>query len=137
MSIPSVLEHKALFGCAADARISAATRSDYALAAAKNLLNPAPTGKIYELAGDSAFTLSEYAAAIGKLTNQKVVYENLSTEGYEKLLVDVGVPAPMASILASTEELAQQGWLFNDSRELSTLIGRPTTTLKQAIEEAL
>ncbi len=136
-SIASVLEHKTLFGCAGEAKIAAATRDDYALAAAKNLLSPAASGKIYELAGDVAFTLSEYAAKIGEVTGQKIAYENLSTEGYEKLLTDVGVPAPLPTILAQTEELAQDGWLDNQGHDLSNLIGRKTTSIEDAIKQAL
>lgn len=57
-SIPVALQHGAFLGCAGDGKIASAARADYAAAAAKVLLSNNLHGRVYELAGDSAYTLS-------------------------------------------------------------------------------
>ena len=56
---------------------------------------------------------------------------------YEKLLVQVGLPEGIAYFLAGTQLPTEQGDLFDDTHQLSKLIGRSTTTLKQAIADAI
>jgi NAD(P)H dehydrogenase (quinone) len=128
-----------LTGAAGSGRISAASREDYALAAAKVLLDPgAHRGKTYELAGDDAFTLEQLAAAIQ--TEAKVImqYDNLSEAEYVNYLVSLGVPEGFTSaMIAGWETEIAKDMLFDDSRVLSTLIGRPTKTLSAAIRSAL
>ena len=65
-SVPSALAHGAVYGCAGDGRISSASRADYAEAAATVLTSENLAGKIYELAGDSAYTLTDLAAEISR-----------------------------------------------------------------------
>ena len=47
-----------VLGSAGDGRISSAARADYAAAAAAVLLADDQAGKVYELAGDEAYTLT-------------------------------------------------------------------------------
>ena len=49
-------------GPACDARVTPATRADYAAAAAAGLTADDPAGQTLELAGDEAFTMADYAA---------------------------------------------------------------------------
>ncbi|HEY7768458.1 NAD(P)H-binding protein, partial [Longimicrobium sp.] len=58
------LEHGALLGSAGDGRVSAATRADFAGAAAAVLAGEGHENRIYELGGDEAFTLAELAAIV-------------------------------------------------------------------------
>ena len=60
--IPTYLEH-GVAGAAGDGRISAATRADFADAAAAALLDPDSAGRVYELGG-AGFTLAELAATV-------------------------------------------------------------------------
>jgi len=64
--LAAVLQHDAVLGAAKDGRISSATRADYAAAAARVLNSDGHEGKTYELAGDSAWTLADLAAEIGR-----------------------------------------------------------------------
>ncbi|AVZ40814.1 MULTISPECIES: NAD(P)H-binding protein [unclassified Dietzia] len=126
-----------VFGAAGSGRISAAARADYAEAAAVALLADDSAGTVYELAGDSAFTMADYAAALSERAGRDVTYTDLPRDEYTALLVSAGVPAPFAEILADTDRGVSAGELFDDSRTLSTLLGRPTTTLVEAVEAAL
>jgi len=136
-SIPSALTHGALFGAAGTGKISSAARADYAAAAARVLLGKDQAGKVYELAGDTAYTLAEFAGEIAAQTGKKVQYTELSVEEYAKLLLQAGLPAPVAQLLAESDQGASQGGLFDDSAQLSELIGRPTTPYSETIKEHL
>lgn len=137
-NIGSVLQHGAVIGCARDGRISAATRQDYAEAAAAVLLSAEDqTGKTYELAGDDAFTLADYAAEIARQTGRPIAYHDLPETEYKALLVKAGVPEIYAGVFADSDAGAAKGALFNDSRTLSRLIGRPTTPLAASVTAAL
>src|SRR6202000_2195679 len=58
--LAAVLRRGAILGAARHGRVSSAARADFAAAAAAVLTSPASqAGKIYELAGDSGYSLTE------------------------------------------------------------------------------
>jgi NAD(P)H dehydrogenase (quinone) len=123
----------AVYGAAGEGRVSAAARRDYAEAAAVVLAGGEHAGATYELAGDEAFTLAEYAAALSAATGREIGYTDLPEEKYAEVLESVGVPAPFAAVLAGSDAGLARGELQDDSRTLSGLIGRPTTSLTEAL----
>lgn len=131
--IPGALAQGAAYGCAGDGRIASATRADYAEAAAVVLTTDHQAGRVYELAGDTAFTLTEFAAEISRQSGKTIGYVNLSEADYTNLLVKVGLPQGFAALLADSDTGASKGALFDDSHQLSKLIGRPTTPLATAV----
>jgi NAD(P)H dehydrogenase (quinone) len=136
-SISGALAGGALLGSAGDARISSATRADYAEAVAAVLAGAGHEGQTYELAGDQAWTLSNLAAEISRQTGRTIPYRNLPTAEYAAILTSVGLPAGLAQAIAGWDVAAAQGALFDDSQQLSRLIGRPTTPLSVAVADAL
>jgi NAD(P)H dehydrogenase (quinone) len=136
-SVPGAVAGGAFLGSAADAKISSAARADYAEAAAVVLTSDGHRGKTYELAGDQAYTLSDLAAEISRQTGKTIPYKNLSEAEYAAALVGIGLPAPVAQAYANFDAGAAQGALFDDGRQLSKLIGRPTTPLAVSVAEAL
>ncbi|WP_223198598.1 NmrA family NAD(P)-binding protein [Solihabitans fulvus] len=60
--LPAAVQHGAFIGAAGEGRVSAASRVDYAEAAATVLTTEDRTGAVYELGGDEAFALAELAA---------------------------------------------------------------------------
>lgn len=134
-SAPAALEHGVFIGSAGEGKIASATRSDYAAAAAKVMSSEGHAGKVYELAGDEAWTLSELAAALSKQSGKPVVYQNLSEADFAAALKGAGLPEAFANLLADSDAGAAKGGLFDDSRTLSTLIGRPTTPIHDSIRE--
>ncbi|MGB9082060.1 MAG: SDR family oxidoreductase [Desulfuromonadaceae bacterium] len=135
--VPSALEHGAVYGCAGDGRISSASRADYAEAAAAVLTADSQAGRVYELAGDTAYTLTELAAEISHQSGKNIGYVNLPEAEYKKILIQAGLPEAIAGLLADSDTGASKGGLFDDSRQLSKLIGRPTTSLATAIAEVM
>jgi NAD(P)H dehydrogenase (quinone) len=135
--IPAALAHNAVFGAASDGRISSATRADYAEADVAVLTADNQAGKVYELAGDTSFTLTELAAEISRQTGKAIGYVNLPEAEYKKALLGAGLPEFVAELLADSDTGASKGGLFDESRQLSKLIGRPTTALATALKAAL
>ncbi|NMG71578.1 SDR family oxidoreductase [Parazoarcus communis] len=136
-SVPPALAHGAFIGCAGDGRIASAARADYAEAAAVVLTTPGQAGKVYELAGDEAYTLSEFAAELSRQSGKAIPYVDLDEAGFKAALLDAGLPAPLAELLANSDRGASQGGLFDDQCQLSQLIGRPTTGLAALMAAAL
>jgi len=136
-SAPAALEHGVFIGAAGDGKIAAATRADYAAAAARVIREDGHAGNVYELAGDEAWTLNEFAAQLSAQSGKRVVYQNLSEADFAGALKDVGLPAGLADMLADSDTGASKGGLFDDSHTLSKLIGRPTTPLAESINTIL
>ncbi|ASQ16266.1 SDR family oxidoreductase [Enterobacter cloacae] len=136
-SAPPALEHGVFIGAAGEGKIASATRADYAAAAAKVVSEEGHAGKVYELAGDSAWTLSELAAELSKQSGKPVVYQNMSEADFAAALKSVGLPAGLADMLADSDVGASKGGLFDDSHTLSKLIGRATTSLAESVKAIL
>jgi NAD(P)H dehydrogenase (quinone) len=137
MGAKGALQHGAVFGCAGNGKISSATRADYAEADAIALTTENQAGKIYELAGDSTYTLAELAAEISRQSGKNIGYNNLPEADYKGLLLKVGLPEPVAALLSDSDTGASKGALFDEGHQLSKLIGRPTTPLAKVVEAAL
>lgn len=136
-NLAPALEHGALLGSAEDGRISAATRADLAAAAVAVLTGEGHEGRVYELGGDEAFTMSELAEEVSRQSGTPVAYRDLPENDYAESLIAVGVPEPFARALAASDRGIVRGELFTESDDLRRLIGRPTTTLAEAIAAAL
>ena len=136
-SAPPALEHGVFIGAAGEGKIASATRADYAAAAARVISEEGHAGKVYELAGDNGWTLSELAAELTKQSGKKVVYQNLSQADFAAALKSVGLPDGLADMLADSDVGASKGGLFDDSHTLSQLIGRPTTALADSVKGIL
>jgi len=135
--VAPALQYGALMGGAGAGRIASAARSDYAEAAAAVLTQDGKAGKIYELAGDDAYTLEQLAAELARQSGKEVAYRDLPQAEYKAALLGVGLPEDLAELISSSDAAAAHGALFDDGHQLSALIGRPTTTLAQSVKEAL
>ncbi|WP_323134772.1 SDR family oxidoreductase [Pontibacter kalidii] len=136
-SIQGALAGGAFIGSAGEGKISAATRADFADAAVAVLTGEGHQGKVYELAGDEAFTLSDLAAEISRQTGKDIPYKNLPEADYAAALTSFGLPEGLAQAIAGWDVAASHDALYDDSRQLSRLIGRPTTPLSAAVADAL
>ena len=137
-ALPAALDHHVLLGSAAEGRISSAARADYAAAAAAVLTSGEDmSGRVLELAGDDAYTLTDLAAEVARHSGQDVVYKDLPQPDFEAALLGAGLPGFLAGLLADSDAGAARGALFDDGCQLSRLIGRPTTPLAASVAAAL
>lgn len=136
-SIGGALAGGAFIGSVGDGKISSAARIDFAEAAATVLATEGHDGKVYELAGDTSYTLTDLAAEISAQTGKTLPYANLPEAEYAKILTSFGLPEFLAQAIASWDVSASKGDLFDDTKALSALIGRPTTPLAETVKETL
>ncbi|MPM36548.1 Quinone oxidoreductase 2 [bioreactor metagenome] len=136
-SIGGALAGGAFIGSAGNGKISSAARVDYAEAAAVAITDESHKGKVYELAGDDYYTLADLAAEISNQTGTNIPYRNLTEAEYTKILESFEIPAGFAAAIASWDVSASKDDLFDDSHQLSALIGRPTTPLADSVKAAL
>ncbi len=136
-NLAPALEHGVILGAAADGRFASATRADYAAAAVHVLTTEGHANKIYELAGDTAYTLTQLAAEVSAQSGNVVLYKNLPEQEFARALAGFGLPAPVAEMLAAADSGAANGELDDSTHTLSRLIGRPTTTLNTTVGVAL
>lgn len=135
--LPS-LPQGGMVGSAGEALISWASRQDFADAAVVAMTGPGHDGKTYELAGDKPYRLADLAAEVARQTGQPFAYRNLTHAEHSAVLQQVGLPTPIADVVSGVEALGvSTGVLHDDGRLLAKLIGRPTTTLTDAVTEAL
>jgi len=134
--LPGTLAQGVVAGSAGDGKVSGAARVDYAHAAAAVLVAEGQAGKVYELGGDEAFSMADLAAEISAATGKDIAYNDLPAKDYAGLLASVGVPEAFAEVLADSDLGIARGDLLVSTGDLRRLIGRPTTSLAQAVRSA-
>lgn len=136
-NLAPVLEHRAVLANAGEGRVASATRADYAAAAAAVLTGDGHLNTAYELSGDTAWSLAEYAALLSELTGEEIPYKNVPAAAHQEVLVGAGLPEGFAAILVDVDEAIGRGRLAGTSGDLARLIGRPTTPLAETVRAAL
>lgn len=133
-SIAPAMAHNAFIGAAGEGKIASASRQDYADAAAAVLTQENVAGKIFELAGDNAYTLAEFSAEIARQSGKDVAYINMTPDEFAAALKGAGLPDWLADMLADSDANAAKNALFDESHTLSALIGRPTTPWQEVVK---
>ncbi|MFH9294273.1 NmrA family NAD(P)-binding protein [Streptomyces sp. NPDC017520] len=136
-NLAPVLEHRAVLANAGEGRVASASRADYAAAAAAVLTGDGHLNTAYELSGDTAWSLAEYAALLSELTGEEITYKNVPAAAHQEVLVGAGLPEGFAAILVDVDKAIGRGRLAGTSGDLARLIGRPTTPLAETVRAAL
>ncbi|GGG98020.1 SDR family oxidoreductase [Silvibacterium dinghuense] len=136
VGLQNTLQHGVIFGASGEGRIATAARADYAVAAAAVLTGSGHENQTYELAGDSAFTLTGFAAELSRQSGQSIRYQNLTEAEFEKILTGF-LPPPIAHLLADSSARAAGNALDDSSHTLSRIIGHPTTPISETLAAAL
>jgi NAD(P)H dehydrogenase (quinone) len=133
--LPVYLQH-GIAGAAGTGLVSAATRADYAEAAAAVLTGDGQDGAVYELGG-APFTMAELAGVVSAATGQEVGYTDLPVEQYQAVLVGAGLPEPVAAVFADGDRGVADGELHVPGDDLERLIGRAPTPVSDAVAGAV
>jgi NAD(P)H dehydrogenase (quinone) len=136
-ALGAALAHGAMIGAAGNGQVASAARKDFAEAIAVTALDASHAGMTYELAGDTAHTGADFAAAVAKAAGKPVAYVSMPQADYAEALIGFGLPEGFAQILADSDARAGEGALNDSSHTLSRLIGRPTTPIAETIAAAL
>lgn len=136
-SLGGALAAGAMIGSFGEGRITSASRADYAEAIAVTATGSGHAGKVYELAGDDAYALADMAAEVSRQTGKIIPYNSLPQDVYQGILQSFGLPEDLSLALADADAKGAQGYLFDDSKTLSSLIGRATTPMATTVADAL
>ncbi|GAA0271035.1 SDR family oxidoreductase [Alteraurantiacibacter aestuarii] len=135
-SLAPQVEHGVITGAQGQGRISSASRADLAAGLAVVLVK-GEGGTTYDLAGDTSWTMEDFAAEVSKQAGKPIKYVDMPEAEYAKSLEQVGLPGYIAAVVANSAAATAKGALENDSRTLSGLTGRATTPISQTIASAL
>lgn len=133
--IPQYLADGAITTATNNARISAATRSDYAEAAAAAAISDVE-GKVYEL-GAAPFTMTNFAEVLTSVTNTDVRHHAVSVDELVGGMVQAGLDEGTARFWAGVDASIAKGDLVTESTDLADLIGHEPTSLEDAVRAAL
>jgi NAD(P)H dehydrogenase (quinone) len=129
------LQDGEILGAAGHGKIAAATRADYAAAAAAALLQDKGENRTYELGGP-AFDLPQLAQVISEITGTKVTYHDLPAGKYAWALQRTGLDEATARFVAALDASIARGDLETSSQDLARLLGRPATLLTEVVRAA-
>jgi NAD(P)H dehydrogenase (quinone) len=124
-----------ILGAAGKGRISAATRRDFASAAATALLRDKGGNVVYELGGQS-FDLAQLGRTISDVTGARVTYRDLPQEQYVDVLQQGALDEGTARFVAAIDASIARGELETDRHGLAQLLGRPPTPLDELVRAA-
>ncbi len=122
---------------AGDGTVSSASREDYADAAAVVLVDDGHLGATYELSGDTAWTFAELASTISDISGKPVALASLSPEEHTAALLAAGLDEGTAGFVVALDGNIRDGLLGHTPGDLSRLIGRPTTPLREGLAATL
>jgi NAD(P)H dehydrogenase (quinone) len=130
--VPQYLATGEVLGIDGGARIGAATRADMAAATTAALLDEGTTGATFELSGPP-ITLAGLAEAVTDATGTKVAYRDVTPEELTAILRGTGLDDGTAGFVVALEESVARGDLDVRGDDLERLLGRPATTLADAL----
>ena len=130
--VPQYLATGEVLGIDGDARIGAATRADMAAATTAALLDEGTAGATFELSGPP-ITLAGLAEAVTDVTGTKVAYRDVTPEELTAILRGTGLDDGTAGFVVALEESVARGDLDVPGDDLERLLGRPATTLADAL----
>jgi NAD(P)H dehydrogenase (quinone) len=135
--VQSGLETGEFVAAAGEGRVASATRADFAAGAAAVLLGEGHENKVYELGGDHAWSYGELADTIAELSGKPCTYKAVKPAELVEILIKAGADEGTASFAASIDASIGEGALAETTGDLSRLIGRPTTPLKETVAKLL
>ncbi|GAB2843431.1 SDR family oxidoreductase [Lentzea nigeriaca] len=136
-SIAQALATGAILGSAGEGKLGGVPRADYAGAAVEVLTGTGHENKVYELAADQAWSYADLAEAVARISGKPVAYQNVPASQHRDILIGAGLPEFVADMLVDADRAIADGELASGSGDLSALLGRPTTTLDDAVTALL
>lgn len=116
-----------------NAAVAAASRKDLAQALATVVTSEGHDDRTYSLSGDTEFTYTDIAQAMGVVLGRDVTYVPVSPEELRTQLTGAGMDEGLVSFLVSLDEDIATGTFSRVGDDLTRLLGRPTTGLVEAL----
>lgn len=119
---------------AGNGKVSYASRTDMAEAAANILSTPGHENKIYEISGNESYSYSDIATIISELTGKQITYVSPTHEVFHQELTKAGVPAEYIGLFASFSEGVKQGEFDFPDNTLEKLLGRKPLSAREFLK---
>ena len=133
---PSIRAQGAFSAAMGNAKTSLIDVRDVGAAAARALTSPAEhAGKTYELNGPEAVTNADIAARISRIIGTTVRYVDIPEAAQRDAMLDAGMPEWQVTALLDLQAYYVSGKCAAVTDVLPKLIGRPSRTLDQYLEE--
>ncbi|GGM94752.1 NAD(P)-dependent oxidoreductase [Lentzea pudingi] len=136
-AVAQALATGAILGSAGEGKVGGVPRADYADAAVKVLTSTGHDNTVYELAADEAWSYADLAESVGRIAGKPISYQDVPAEQHRAILLGAGLPEPIANMLVDNDRAIAAGELASDSADLRALLGRPTTSLDDAVAALL
>ncbi|MGM9943528.1 MAG: SDR family oxidoreductase [Lysinibacillus sp.] len=119
---------------AGEGKIGWVYRPDLAEAAANVLATDGHDNKVYELSGEN-LTQQQFVDTLSDVLGKKVTLLAVDDTSFGEMLKSAGVPEAYIPMLLMTQKGIRESGLEVTSSDLETLLGRPTTSLKDALTQ--
>ena len=123
-----------VFFPAGDGRVPFATREDMALAAAVVLTTDGHENKEYAIANDETYSFNDVAQYVSEISGKEIPYTSPEANVYKQVLEGAGVPEMYIWMLGGFAQAIKDGELETGKADLSKLIGKKPTTLKEYLQ---
>ncbi|WP_207455839.1 SDR family oxidoreductase [Desertivibrio insolitus] len=117
-------------------RVASATRAELAEGAAIVAATEGHEGQVYEFGGDVAWDFEELAATASAVLGRAVAYRAVEPDALVSELVRSGLDQGTAGFVAALDANIASGALDVVTGDLSRVLGRPTSTLEDALRAA-
>lgn len=118
---------------ARNGRVSSAARADYAEAAAVALIGDGHDNAVYELGGDTAWTMRDLVNTFAEVLGQPVSLREVDTDEHVSVLREAGLDDGTIGFITTLDTNTADDTLLVTSGDLSRLIGRPTRPIDDAV----
>ncbi len=133
-SIQGVLAGAPWVTSAGIGKVGWALQQDYAEAAAAVLSGTGHENTIYELSGP-LLTTDEIAAELGAVIGKEVAVQHVDDAAYIEIMKGAGVPEFLLPMLVNIQKDIREGTLEIESNDFEKLLGRPTTSIREGLEQ--
>jgi len=131
----NIVDRKIIFSPAGTGKAAFVDIRDVGEVAAKVLLEPGHTGKVYELTGPEPLGYAEVADLLSAVRQEPIHYPSPSTEAYAQALSSAGVPDFVAGYMNKVYSLIRDGHVATVSPDFERLTGRRPAPLKRVLEQ--
>lgn len=121
---PDVIEKGVIYLPAGGGKVSFASRSDMAQAAAHILTTSGHENKTYEFSGPVSYSFGDIAKILGDLSGKRIIYVSPSAEEFRNTLSGAGVPAAVIEVAVIFGEGIKQGEFDFPDPTLENMLGR-------------
>jgi uncharacterized protein YbjT (DUF2867 family) len=125
MAIPTVISQSAIYLPMRDGRMAMTDVRDIVEVAARLLLDGGHEGKTYTLTTPEAFTIGEFAAALGAALGRPIQYVDIPVAAAREAMVGMGMDPWIVEGYMELFDGFSGGWGDKTSEDIRNILGRP------------